>query len=179
MKSLSLFFAVTLTCLVIYPQHHVHTSQTLPSATSESPITVTLSTAGDRYKPGSPIPVVIAISNTGKVPVNLYISIDADGPYRSLGLRFDLRLSGQEVERTAFHRAIRGEARRGEPSGILSGRSDVYTMRPGQVEHINVDVMKLFNITQPGSYLFSVVMPPNMDNKTEIRSEPLRLNVIL
>jgi hypothetical protein len=82
------------------------------------------------------------------------------------------------VEKTAFHRVIRDESRRGEPSGILAGRTDVYKLMPGRVEQIKIDVLKLLNITKPGSYLFSVVMPPNMDNKAEIRSEPLLLNVI-
>jgi hypothetical protein len=178
MKSLLLPFVAILAFLMICPQHYAIASQAASSAGAQSPIAIALSTTSDHYKVDSSIPVVIAISNTGKVPVNLNISIGDEGAYRSLGLRFALTIGGQEVEKTAFHRAIRGEPRRGEPGVRLAGRSDVYTMTPERVDHLKIDIKKLFNITQPGMYLFSVVMPVNMDNKTEIYSQPLAIDVV-
>ena len=51
-------------------------------------------------------------------------------------------------------------------------------MTPGEMDHITIDVKKLFNISQPGSYKFSVELPVNRDNKVEIHSQPLLLNIV-
>ena len=44
-------------------------------------------------------------------------------------------------------------------------------------DRTTIDLRKLFNITQPGSYLFSVEMPRNGESQTAIESQPLRLNI--
>jgi hypothetical protein len=175
MKTRSWSFAIALACLAIHSPSTANASQA--ASAGVSPITVALSTTSARFNVDMPIPVIVTLTNTGTVPINLEILDAPDGAYRSLGLRFALAMNGKEVEKTAFHRAIRHESLRGDPSLRVDG-TDTYTMKPGEVDHIKIDVKKLFSITQPGSYLFSVVMPVNMDNKVEIHSPPLALNVV-
>lgn len=174
MKTRSWIFAIALACMTIDSPCAANASQAASAAVS--PITIAPSTTSDRFKVDMPIPVVVTLTNTGTVQINLEILDAPDGAYRSLGLRFALTMNGKEVEKTAFHRAIRHESLRGDPSLRVDG-TDTYTMKPGQVDHIKIDVKKLFSITQPGSYLFSVALPANMDNKVEIHSQPLALNV--
>src|SRR5258707_3979388 len=176
----SWFLAAAVTCLTIHPLCEISASQTASAGAVESPITMTLSTTSDHYKVDEPIPVVITMTNTDNPPIALQILIARDrndGPYISLGLRFALMMHGKEVEKTPFDRALRHEHIRGEPS-ITLDRVDTYTMKPGQVERITIDVKKLFKISQHGAYAFSIVMPANLSQKVEIHSQQLVLNVV-
>jgi hypothetical protein len=176
----SWFLAGVVTCLTVHPLCDIRALQTASAGAVESPITMTLSTTSDHYKVDDPIPVVITLTNTGNAPIGLLVLFARDpndAPYISLGLRFSLVMQGKEAEKTPFNRALRQEHIRGDPT-ITFDRIETATMKPGQVDRITIDVKKLFKISQPGSYVFSVVMPPNLSQKAGIHSPSLVLDVV-
>lgn len=174
------FLAAAVTLLTIHPLCDIRALQTASADAVESPITMALSTPSDHYKVDDPIPVVITLTNTGNAPIGLLVLFARDpndAPYISLGLRFSLMMQGKEIEKTPFNRALRQERIRGDPT-VTFDRIETATMKPGQVDRITIDVKKLFKISQPGAYVFSVVMPANLSQKVEIHSQPLVLNVV-
>jgi len=177
MKFRTRFLATALT-LIIGSTSPIIIAQENISPKAVSPLTIALSAGVNQFHVGSPIPVVITLTNTSKSPVNLQIFLVTDGIYRRLGFQFSLMLDGKAVPQTAFHRNIRGEHLAGDPGVQMAGSLDTYAMAPGLVDNTTIDLRKLFIITQPGSYLFSVKMPQNGDNKVAIDSSPLRLNVV-
>jgi hypothetical protein len=192
MKHRSWLFAATLISFASCTPQNVAALQAAPSTAAVSPIKITLSTTSDHYKLDAPIPVTITLTNASKIPMHLRIYVVPDGAYQNLGLQFSLTLDANKVPRTAFHRAIRGESLRDEslrgetssgksPSGnsgvIVDGSFQTYITGPGQSDQLTIDVKKLFAMTRPGSYVFSVEMPINRDSKVEIHSQPLLLNV--
>jgi hypothetical protein len=193
MKHRSWLFAVILIFFVSCTPQNIAALQAASSTAAVNPISIALSTTSDHYKLDAPIPVVITLTNATKIPTHLRIYVVPDGAYQSLGLQFSLTLDANKVPRTAFHRAIRGESLRDEslrgetssgksPSGssgvIVDGSFQTYIMGPGQSDQLRIDVKKLFAMTRPGSYMFSVEMPVNRDSKVEIHSQPLLLNVV-
>ena len=189
----SWLFAATLIFFASCTPQNVDALQAASSTAAVSPIKITLSTTSDHYNLDTPIPVTITLTNASKIPVHLRIYVVPDGAYQSLGLQFSLTLDANKVPRTAFHRAIRGESLRDEslhgetssgrsPSGnsgvIVDGSFQTYSMGPGQSDQLTIDVKKLFAMTRPGCYVFSVEMPINRDSKVEIHSQPSLLNVV-
>ena len=167
-------FMIVVVILGEYPAHRMVVLQPAPATAIVSPLTIAASTASDHFAVGSPILVVITLTNISRVP----ISFEIDYPNAEYHLfRFSLTTAGKEGSKTAFHRALIGEYLPGEPAIEAGGGSDVYTLKPGQLVQYTVDIKKLYSITQPGSYLFSVKMPANMDNKGDISSRPLQLTV--
>ena len=174
-QNLRLFVIGVVVILETYPAHRVVALQPGPATAIVSPLTIAASSASDHFTVGSPIPVVITLTNVSRAP----ISFEIDYPNAEYHLfRFSLTTNGKEEPKTAFHRAITGEYLPGDPAIEAGGGSDVYTLKPGQHVQYPVDVKKLYSITQPGSYLFSVTMAANIDNKGDINSKPLQLTVV-
>jgi len=148
------------------------------SAAPGSPLAISLSTGTDQLKVDAPIPVVVTLTNISNSPVRLRLLGLPEGSYRRLRWRFTLSTTdGHEIPKTPFHRAISGEHRPGDPAIDVDPDFLNYTLKPGMSDHTTIDVKKLFDITQPGLYLFSVEMPENADSKIAIKSQPLQLNV--
>jgi hypothetical protein len=161
--------------LETHPAHRVVALQAAPATAIVSPLTIAASTASDHFSVGSPIPVVITLTNVSRAP----LSFEIDYPNAEYHLfRFSLTADGKEGPKTAFHRALTGEYLPGDPAIEAGGGSDVYTLKPGQHVQYRVDVKKLYSITQPGSYLFSVKMSANIDNKGDINTKALKLTVL-
>jgi hypothetical protein len=167
-----------LTLIVAYPGGGQQQDST--SAVVGSPLAITLSTTTDQSKVGEPIPVVVTLTNVSKTLVRLRVLGLPEGSYRGLGWRFTLMTAdGHKVPKTAFHRAISGEYLPGDPAIDVDPDFINYVLKPGMSDRTTIDVRKLFNISQPGLYFFSVEMPVNKDSKVAIESQPLRLNVYL
>jgi hypothetical protein len=142
--------SVILFCIGIVLPINTRASQT--ASAPISPLTIAVSTTSNQYKIDSPILVVVTLTNTSSEPVRLINFRIADAAYRRLSWEYSLTREGANVEKTAFHRAIRGESCHGEPYILSDGSFVPFTMTPGQVDHTTIDVKKLFNISQPGSY---------------------------
>ncbi len=164
------------TALIVSTNQATHRAGALQpqSTTATSPLTITLSTTSNRFKIDSPIPVEIVVTNISKSPINLEIIAVPHSEY--YGYRFTLTLNGNNIPKTSFYKALSDKGA-SDPEVPFDGSVDTYTMAAGKVEHVPIDVKKLFLITQPGSYLFSVEMGKNMDNKVAIHSQPLQLNI--
>jgi hypothetical protein len=167
MKHQPWFYAAALTLFMVYLTQ-VGASQTISSATDASSITIALSTPTDSVKlEQSSIPIVITLINTGNTPVHL-MTFRSGGDFLIASLRFSLTLDGNAVPKAGLNKNF----------GHADGSIDRIKIDSGQVKHIPIDIKNLFDVTKPGSYLFSITMPPNMDSKVEVHSQPLRLNVV-
>jgi hypothetical protein len=170
------WFAITTVILyTIHPMHRAYGLQAQSLSPSGSPLTISLSAKADHFKAGLPIPVEMTITNTGKAPVTLEVIAARHSEY--YGYRFALALDGKNVPKTSFHKALIREDGATDPEVPYDASSNTFTMKPGQVEHIPIDVRQLFLVAQPGLYILSVEMQKNMDNKVPIHSQPLQLNV--
>ncbi len=167
MKHQPWFYAAALTLFMIYLTQ-VGASQTKSSATDVSPITIALSAPTDSVKlEQSSIPIVITLTNTGNTPLHL-TTFRSGGDFLIVSLRFTLTLDGNAVPKAGLNKDF----------DHADGSIDRIKIDPGQVKHIPIDIKKLFEVTKPGLYLFSITMPPNMDSKVEVQSQLLRLNVV-
>ena len=169
--------AAALILMAIYSAGGNVPAQNAVSTAAVSPLTITLSTTTNRYKIDAPIPVAVILTNVSNAPVHLRLLGVSEGSYRGLGWRFSLTINGERAPKTAFHRAISGEYRPGDPAIDVDPDFINYVLKPGVSDRTTIDLRKLFNITQPGSYLFSVEMPRNGESQTAIESQPLRLNI--
>ncbi|HEY1995305.1 MAG TPA: hypothetical protein VGG81_12935 [Edaphobacter sp.] len=167
MKHQPSFYAAVLTLSMIYLTQ-VGASQTKSPATDASPITIALSAPTDSIKlEQSSIPILITLTNTGNTPVHL-TTFRSGGEFLIVSLRFTLTLDGSAAPKAGLNKNF----------DHADGSIDRIRIDPGQVKHIPIDIKKLFDVTKPGVYLFSITMPPNMDRKVEVHSQPLRLNVV-
>jgi hypothetical protein len=134
-----------------------------------SPIAIALFTPTDSVKlEQSSIPIVITLTNTGNTPVHL-TTFSSGGDFLIASLRFSLTLDGNAVPKAGLNKDF----------DHADGSIDRIKIDPGQVKHLQIDIKKLFEVKKPGLYLFSITMlPPNIDSKVQVHSQPLRLNVV-
>jgi hypothetical protein len=143
-------------------------AQTTSAAIDISRIAIALSTpASSATLEQSSIPVVITLTNSGKEPVHL-ASFMSGGDFLIIGLYFHLTLDGNAVPKAGLN----------ERFGHADGSIGRIRIDPGSAKHFPFDIKRLFKISQPGSYLFSVSMSANSDSKVEIASQPLRIDLV-
>ncbi len=158
--------AAALMLFTIFPTHGV--AQTTSSATDVSPIAIALSTpASSATLEQSSIPVVITVTNSGKTPVHL-VTFRSGRDFLITNLHFGLTRDGNPVPKAGLN----------ERFDHADGSIDRIRIDPGSVKHLSIDIKRLFKISQPGSYLFSVSMSANSDSKIEINSQPLRIDLV-
>src|ERR1700737_983897 len=96
------------------------------------------------------------------------MTLRSGGDFIRAGLRFSLTRVGNAVPKAGLNKNF----------DHADGSIDRIKIDPGQVKHIPIDIKKLFDVTKPGSYLFSVEMPKNRDSNLAVHSENLRINVV-
>jgi len=126
----------------------------------------------DPERLGAPIIINVTVTNISK----------GDAPWRAerpdptyRAFRFLLERDGREVEKTAFHRKIRGEQRPGDPQEVESGSSFLSSVGPGKSFSFQVDLMRLYEITGPGIYALNVAR--FNDDGTRVCAKPLALTI--
>jgi hypothetical protein len=87
--------------------------------------------------------------------------------------------NGHEVETSLFHRRITNTERPSDPQGAPEVRDSIVTaIEPGKSITFTADLMKLYEITEPGTYTLDVSRLEE-DNKTIVRAKPVTFSVIL
>lgn len=95
--------------------------------------------------------------------------------YRALA--FDLTRQGREVETTLFHRTITARLRPNDPPVDLGGSSILFAVPPGKIFTLPVDLARLYEITEPGTY--TLVLNRYGDySTTAVRSNTVTLNIV-
>jgi hypothetical protein len=101
----------------------------------------------------------------------------SDTAYRAF--KFSLMKNGHEVETSLFHRRITNTERPSDPQGVPGvGGSIVFAIEPGKSITFTADLMKLYEITEPGTYTLDVSRLEE-DNTTIVRAKPVTFSVIL
>jgi hypothetical protein len=158
--------AAALMLLTIFPAHSV--AQTPSLATDVSPITIALSIPTSSAKlEQSSLPAIITLTNSGKTPAYL-TTFRSGGDFLITSLQFHLTLDGNAVPKAGLN----------ERFDHADGSIERIRIDPGSVKHLSIDIKKLFKISQPGSYLFSVSMSANSDAKVEIHTQPLQIDLV-
>ncbi len=123
---------------------------------------------------GSPINVTVTVDNiTGK---DIYLASERGVNGSFVDYRFLLTKDGREVPTTFFHRKITGRQRPDDPSEVYSGSSILLSHPPGRMFTMIIDLTRLYEITEPGSYVVSVSRFDEY-SKTAVRSKPVALVV--
>jgi hypothetical protein len=121
---------------------------------------------------GSPINFVITVTVGSKS--GYWKAQRGDAAYRAF--RFVLERDGRETETTVFHRRITARERPEDPPGNVDGSSIVSTVAPGTSLAFTIDLTKLYEITEPGTYTLDVSRVED-DNKTIVRAKPVTFTV--
>jgi hypothetical protein len=166
-------FSLLPTIIVVIVAHSVRLGAQVALPATVIPVAIALSATGDNFRVGSPIPVVITLTNISAANV-AYEWESPESAYKNF--RFVLTVDGGQVPKTIFHRKIRGDQLPDDPLGTFSGKSIFVTLSPRQSVQFTVDVEKLYTITQPGSYALVVDRTDDL-NKIKLQSQPLRLIV--
>jgi hypothetical protein len=101
-----------------------------------------------------------------------------DTGYRAF--KFSLMKDGHEIETSLFHRRISNTVRPSDPQlDPGGGDSIVFVFEPGKSITFTVDLTKLYEITEPGTYTLDVRrLEEDKDNKTMVRAKPVTFSVI-
>lgn len=160
------WFYAALTLFVVHLAQ-VGTTQTKPPATDASPITIALSTPTDSVRlEQSSIPILITLTNAGNTPVHL-TTFRSGGEFLIVSLRFTLTLDGNAAPKAGLNKNF----------DHADGSIDRIRIDPGQVKHIPIDIKKLFEVTKPGLYLFSITMPPIWTARSKSTRSPCDLTL--
>ena len=89
-----------------------------------------------------------------------------------------LTKSGHDVAKTRFHRSLINELRPDEVVPEDLGESSVvFDLKPRTSFDMKVNLMRLYEITEPGSYVVSVTRYDE-NTKTTVRSNTVTLNIL-
>jgi hypothetical protein len=122
----------------------------------------------------SPIEIKIIVQNISNTDSYWRSTLD-ETAYRAF--RFSLKVSGKEPEATAFHRYLRNEQRPYDASKVAGGSSILSPVAPGHSFTFDVDLKRLYEITQPGTYTLSVSRFDEFTKTTSL-SNTLTMNIV-
>lgn len=126
-------------------------------------------------KLGSPIKVTVTVTNISQQEVYWNSELGKDSAYRSF--LFLLSKNGHEVQTTYFHRRISGRQQKSDPDEVPgSGSSILLPHPPGKMFEIPIDLTRLYEITEPGTYTFRVCRH-DRTSKTRVCSNDLTLQI--
>jgi hypothetical protein len=90
--------------------------------------------------------------------------------------RVHLSKSGREVEKTKFHRSLVNELRPDDVPENLTSSSVVAPVKSGTSFSMKINLIRLYQITDPGSYVVSVSRYDE-DTKTTVESNTVTLDI--
>ncbi len=148
----------------------------MTQATSSTPVfTITVTPASGRMRLKEPLEVTVTLTNVSSGEIYLASSRGADSKYKVF--HFSLTKNGKEVETTFFHRKITGRQRSDDPSEVEQDSSIVLSHPPGIVFEMTIDLTKLYQITEPGTYKL-VVSRFDEYSKTTVQSAPVTEKIV-
>lgn len=124
-------------------------------------------------------PLLVEMFYTNTTTSDIYMT--ADVCRICTGERILLTKDGKEVEATPFQRMSTG---RGLPSDFkdlppVTANSMTRRYRPGVFWKFNLDLRKLYNITEPGQYTLTATRTEETVNwKFEVHSNTITLNIV-
>jgi hypothetical protein len=124
-------------------------------------------------------PLLIEIYYTNTTSSDIYMTADICSTCTAE--RILLTKDGKEVETTAFQRLSTG---RGQPSDSKlfsrrDGNTRILRYRPGIFWKFNLDLRKLYNITEPGQYTIGASRTEaTKDGKVAVNSNSVTLDII-
>jgi hypothetical protein len=137
---------------------------------------ITVDPPGAPIHPRSPINVTITVTNITDKEIWWSHGREEDSVYRAFALL--LMKDGREVETTIFDRTITDRLRPDDPPvDPGSGSSILLPYPPGKMFVMTIDLTKLYEITEPGTYTLNVRRIEN-HNKTIVRAKPLTLDIV-
>jgi hypothetical protein len=140
-----------------------------------APLSITLTASKDNFEVGAPILVTITLTNNSKADV-VWQSERPDPAYRNFW--FSLKTNnGADMPTTLYHRKIRGKPLPKDPLAVESGSSLFATLSPGQSVEFIIDLRKIYQIEEPGTYKLVVGRDDEL-NKIKIHSKPLQIRVV-
>jgi len=129
-------------------------AQTSPSPAGPQPsFSITLSPPVGTIKAGSAIEIGITVQNVSGKDITWEAEF-GDTAYKAF--HFMLIKEDHEVETTFFHRKIRGKPRPEDPDDVSNGSSFLGTLAAGKSIVQTIDLKRLYQITEPGSYTLDV-----------------------
>jgi hypothetical protein len=161
-----LFLLVNIFALFVFT-YNLAALQTQQKQEASDTIKITLSTSTDIFTLGqSSIPIAVTLTNTSKTPIYL-TTFSSGADFLIRGLRFNLTLDKDAVPKAGLHKEF----------DHRDGSVDRIRINPSSSKLITIDVKRLFEVTQPGSYLLVVTTPPDKDGKIEVTSQPLKFTI--
>jgi hypothetical protein len=106
------------------------------------------------YKLGEPVQITVAVTNITNHDIGWRSERIRESQY--MACRYELEQNGHEVETTFFHRKITGKNRVGDPNEVYAGSSIVIPKPPGKMFEMEIDLKRLYEITEPGEYTLHV-----------------------
>ncbi len=124
---------------------------------------------------GAPVKVKITVTNVSGHAISWESARGPDSEYRAF--TFLLTKDGQEAETTYLHRKISGRPRpedpiQWDPTSLFPGSDP-----PGNVSVMTIDLKRLYDIKQPGTYRLSVSRFDDYSN-TVVRATPVTLSIV-
>jgi hypothetical protein len=135
--------------------------------------TISLATPPDRQNVGGPVDIQATVKNTsGKEIYWSYAKTDT--VYQAF--RVQLERDGKQVETTTFHRRILGQQRVGDSQVVEDGDSIALPVAAQATMTWTLDLSKLYQITEPGTYLVSASRDDEC-SKARVQSNRLSFQV--
>jgi hypothetical protein len=144
-----------------------NSSQSKPGYTIAiaGPSTVTL---------GTPINIIVTVTNITNDDLYWSSDIGKDSQYK--GFHFHLLKGGNAVPSTFLHRKLTGTQRHGDPHEVSGGSSIVLAHPPGKMFEIPIDLSRLYDVTQPGTYTVQVTRYDD-ETKSVVRSNIWKIDI--
>lgn len=99
-----------------------------------------------------------------------------DTAYQAFNVSVEQK-GGHKVETTRFHRKIRNEQRPDDPPDIKNGDTMLSLFEPGESVTFTLDLTKLYQITEPGTYKVDISRFDDT-SKTTVHAKPVTLEII-
>jgi hypothetical protein len=138
--------------------------------------TISVESPSEPFRLGSPMTIVIKVTVGDK---EIYWRAErSDTSNRAF--HFLLTKGDREVQTTLMHRRMRGKLLPDDPPVDFesSGSSSiVQALTPGTSLTFTIDLTKLYEITEPGTYTLDIRRIEE-GNKTIVRAKPVTLNIV-
>jgi hypothetical protein len=150
------------------------TSASQNSSRSKPGYTITVA-GPSTEKLGTPINVVVTVTNITSDDLYWSSDIGKDSSYKAF--HFYLLKSEKEVPTTFLHRKLTGTQKHGDPHEVAGGSSVVLAHPPGKMFDIPIDLSRLYEITEPGTYTVQVSRYDG-ETKSVVRSNILTIDIV-
>lgn len=144
-----------------------------PSSTSPA-ISISVVPPSDPVHLGSPILLKVTVKNISGRLIG-WESAHQDTAYQAFNV--SLEQKNRKVETTRFHRKMKNEQRPDDPPEVKNTDTTLFQFEPGESLTFTIDVTKLYQITEPGTYTLDVSRFDDT-SKTTVHAKPVTLEIV-